>query len=183
MQVRQFAIVVTALGLTVFGLLFLLPGVVGTERFPHDPSRSTEVLGQGTPVGQGGQQTTVGADGEEVTSMGNLGVSVGHVSGLWPGRGAPLPVTFTNPNAFPVSVTTTTVQVTSATPATDDNAATCTPADLDVASGTVVLAEPVPVPAGSSASSSIPVRLSDTATDACRGTSFTVSVTATAVER
>jgi len=181
MQVRQFAIVVTALALTVLGLLFLMPGVVGTERFPHDPTRPTEVLGQGTPVGQGQPQTTAGADGEEVTSMGNLGVSVGHVFGLWPGRTAPLPVTFTNPNAFPVSVTAK-VAVTSATTAPERSAAGCTPADLDVPSGPVP-ADPLPVAADASTSTSVPVRLSRTATDGCKGASFTVSVTAWAVER
>jgi hypothetical protein len=195
MQLKQFLIVAVGLVLTSFGLLFVMPGMVGTERLPHGPERPTGVLGQDTPVGVGNptsdrngrtssDSTTVGPDVEEVTTMGNLGVSVGHVLGLWPGRSMPLPVTYTNPQSFAVAVVSTKIEVTSATSAAVESPdARCAPDDLEVDPGAVLLIPPVAVGPHASTSSSVPVRLSPDAPDGCKGSSFTVSVTATAEQR
>ena len=106
----------------------------------------------------------------------HLDVSVGAVSGLWPGRAMALPVTYTNPNSFDIQVTTYSVDVSSPKPS-------CPASKLQVPAGQVTLVAPVGLPPHHSASSNVPVKLAPTASDSCQGVEFDISVTASAVKR
>lgn len=124
----------------------------------------------------GGGTDTGGGNG----STKEFGVTVGTVSGLWPGRTVSLPVTYTNPHGFAIHVDTLTV--TASTPEAAA-AAGCTGAHLAVPDGTASLSPVVEVPARAATNSGIEVGLRHSAPDACKNVTFTVTVTATAVKR
>lgn len=102
----------------------------------------------------------------------DFGVTVGNVDGLYPGRSIDLPVTYTNPNAFPISVTGATV--------TAEGTTDC-PATYLV-TGSYPTSPNLTVPKNGSERTALPFGLSPDAPDACQGARWTVTVTAQAVK-
>lgn len=102
-----------------------------------------------------------------------LGVTVGGLRGLYPGLADRLPVTYTNPNPFPVSVTKVLV----------DSPGTRACGRQYFVTGTYPQAAPVRIPGRSSVSTTVPFGMTSSAPNACQGVAVRVDVTATAVKR
>ena len=100
-------------------------------------------------------------------------VTVGDVDGLYPGRNAGLPVTYTNPNPFAVSVTTVVV----------DTTGTKTCGRRYFVTGSYPQVDPVRVPGRSTISATALFGMKLAAPNACQGVAVRVDVTATAVKR
>jgi len=102
-----------------------------------------------------------------------LDLHVGDLTGLWPGRTARLPVTYTNPKPFAVSVTSVVV----------DTPGTKACGGQYFVTGTYRQAAPVQIPGRASVSTTVPFGMKLSAPNACQGAAVRVDVTATAVKR
>ena len=108
-----------------------------------------------------------------------FGVAVGQTQTLYPGLTRSLPVTFTNPNSFDILVTSYRVSV--AAPAS--KATTCPASNLQVPSGTVNLNPRLAAPKQGSVATTVPIKLSADAPDACQQVTFSITVNASAVKK
>lgn len=108
-----------------------------------------------------------------------LGVAVGTVDGLYPGKNVDLPVTYTNPHSFDVNVSSYTVEA--AVP--EGVAAACPASNLAVPAGTITLSPRLNVAPHSSTQSDVPIGLRASAPDGCQNVTFSVTVTAWAVKK
>ena len=106
--------------------------------------------------------------GTTIASSTGLGVDVGSVGGLYPGRQVELGVTYVNPYTFPIAIDTVQVHAT--------GTARCTARHLMPAT-----AAHVPVPARSALGSTLEVGMRKSAPDACQGVRFALRVQVTAV--
>lgn len=106
-----------------------------------------------------------------------FGVTVGSVNPILPSQRRTMPVTFTNPNSFDISVTSYVVSVT--TP----SGRGCAASHLLVPAGTQRPAGGIAVPKKGSSGITIPVTLSNTVTDSCKGVPFSVTVDASGVKK
>jgi hypothetical protein len=93
----------------------------------------------------------------------------GSADGLYPGFAGPLVLTVTNPEHFPIKVTSLTVAVSSAS-------ALCNAANIHVSA----FSGPLVVPATGSATTHLTIQLVHAAPDACQGVSFPLSYAGTA---
>lgn len=108
-----------------------------------------------------------------------FGVTVGNVSGLYPGRSTTVPVTFTNPNSFAINVTGATLSATLVSASAGTPA--CSASYL--VTGAYPFASPgLLVAKNGSTSTSLPIGLRSTAPDACKQARWTITVTADAVK-
>jgi len=163
--------------LVALGFLLVLVVVL---THPSRPLATTGILtasgSNGAPVGNGNgngnidPNTGCNTNGNCVKSF---GVTVGKVSGLYPGLSTTIPVTYINPNSFPIYVTTAT--------ATASGSTSCDGSNLVV--GTKVMPAPgLTIDRNASKASSMPVTLKSTTNDACKGATWTITVTAQAVK-
>jgi hypothetical protein len=109
----------------------------------------------------------------------SFGVTVGQAQTLYPGLARTLPVSYSNPNAFDILVTSYRVSV--SVPASQS--AACPASSLEVPSGTVMLSPSLTAPRKGSVATTIPVRLSASAPDGCQSVSFAITVSASAVKK
>jgi hypothetical protein len=109
----------------------------------------------------------------------DFGVAVGALAGLYPGASKTIAVTYSNPNNFPIYVTTATTTAKLTTPA--GPAPSCS-ADYLVTGTYDVTDGGLAVPKNGRTSTTLPVGLRSTAPDACKGASWQVIVTAKAVK-
>ena len=115
-------------------------------------------------------------DGSGAVTAGSaqpLTVTVSGVSGLVPTKSVNVPFTVTNTNPYDVKLTTAHLQNVAVT-----GAPGCDPAVL---TGSDVAVSDVVAPAATSPSRNFPVTMSNTATDACQGATFTVTLRVTAL--
>jgi hypothetical protein len=101
---------------------------------------------------------------------------VGQAPALYPGVPRSLPVTFSNPNNFAISVSSYRVSVTS-------SSATCPASNLEVAAGTVSLTPGLSIAKNGSTPTTVPIRLAASAPDACQRVTFAITVHASAVKK
>lgn len=149
-----------------------LPGAVALEPVllrPRLPGATiTPLAPGGTPATGNGSARPAGKPSGNAPA-GHLGVNVGSVEGLYPGRRVELEVRYVNPYSFPISIETVRVNAT--------GTARCTAAQL--------MPTPTPrlrIPSRSSIASTIEVGMRRTAPDACQGVRFAVRVRVTAVQ-
>ena len=110
-----------------------------------------------------------GGGGSANATHGRLGVRVGSVGGLYPGRRVKLGVRYVNPYSFPILINSVTVRV--------HGTARCTARQL--------MRPKTPrlrLPSRSSVASTIKVGMRRSAPDACQGVRFAVRVRVTAVK-
>ena len=151
----------------------------GSAAFASTNGASNGNKGSGVPgvadsIGNGNIDPTSGCN-----SNGNcnglpkdFGVSVGSVQGLSPGFSTTIPVRYTNPYSFAVSVIAASASV--------QGSAACPGSYVDA--GSYASTSGVPVARNGSADASLPIRLKPAAPDACQGVQFTITVTAQAVK-
>jgi len=108
----------------------------------------------------------------------DFGVAVGALAGLYPGASKSIVVTYSNPNSFPIYVTTATTTARLTSPAGPEPSCS---ADYLV-TGTYDVAGGLAVPKNGHTSTTLPVSLRSTAPDDCKGASWEVTVTAQAVK-
>jgi hypothetical protein len=101
-----------------------------------------------------------------------IGVRVGSVGGLYPGHRVELPVTYVNPQTFPIAIDTVNVTATGTTACPSRHLMPNQQPALHML-----------IPAGSSIASTVAVGMDKTAPDACQGVRFTVRVSVTAVKQ
>ncbi len=154
---------------------------------PPTPSPVVPPAGDGT-VSIGILRTSAGSNPGSGGPRGNptpgrptFGVRVGSLTGLSPGVTRTLPVDLHNPFRFDISVVS--YAANASVTAVGDGAAGCSASDLVLPIGTVTLDPPRFLPAGGRNDLTIPVTLSSKAPPACQNVVFTVTVTATAVNR
>ncbi len=150
------------------------------------PSTATNgTSGSTTPATNGGNANANNNANPNCNGVGNpncpgdgpvksFGVTLGALTGLYPGGTKPMTVTYTNPESFDIKVTS----VTPAAAATTSKAG-C--AGSNVTFGAVSLLNKV-VSRNGQATVTIPVGLIRTAANACKGAVFTITVTASAVK-
>ena len=107
-----------------------------------------------------------------------FGVVVGNVGKLFPGASRPLPVTYTNPNMFPIKVTTATVKASLVSARSGSPACS----EAYAVTGTYAGSAGVTVPKGASTPTTLPFGLKESAPDACRMATWKITVTAWAVK-
>lgn len=108
-----------------------------------------------------------------------FGVTVGTVTGLYPGRSTTVPVTYTNPNSFAIYVTGATLSAT----LVSSSAGTPACSASYLVTGTYPAASPgLLVAKNGSTATSLPVGLRATAPDACKRARWTITVTASGVK-
>lgn len=105
-----------------------------------------------------------------------FGVRVGQAPLLYPGVARSLPVTFSNPNNFAISVSSYRVTVAASGTA-------CPASNLQVPSGTVLLNPGLAIAKSSSTPATVPIQLVGSAPDACQRATFTITVNASAVKK
>lgn len=108
-----------------------------------------------------------------------FGVQVGQAPLLYPDVVRNLPVTFVNPNNFPIDVKTYRVTVSVAAA----NATACPASNLQVPVGTVSLSPGLTIAKNASTSTTVPIKLSATAPEGCQRVTFTITVNASAVKK
>lgn len=131
----------------------------------------------GAGNGNGGTANCVEPSNGNGNCEKSFGVTVGQTQPLYPGVTRYLPVTFSNPNSFAIYVTSYRVSVPAST------ATACVPASLQAPSGTVTLSPRLTAPKNGSVATTVPIRLSSDAPEACQQVSFTITVNASAVKK
>lgn len=171
LALRRFAPTVVTVGI-VGGAVVVATGGSQPQNAPlhFTASGSTAPVGNGNSNGNTDSSTGCNTNGNCVKSF---GVKVGDVAGLYPGLATSIPVTYTNPNSFPIYVTTAT--------ATAAGTSACDGTNLVVGTKTMPAAGLL-VDRNSSTISSMPVTLKSSTTDACKGATWTITVTAQAVK-
>ena len=101
-------------------------------------------------------------------------VTVGNLGGMYPGSSEALPLSFMNPESFDIKVTT--LQIDAVADSTG-----CPTTYLQYPTSVALAPAVVLSRKGGTGSTTVPVGLKPSATDACQDVSFTVTVTATAV--
>lgn len=108
-----------------------------------------------------------------------FGVTVGQVPTLYPSLVRQVPVTYSNPNSFDISVTTYRVSV--SVPSSRSSA--CPASSLQVPAGTSTLTPALTAPRNGSVSTTFPVRLPADAPEGCQDVTFSITVNASAVKK
>lgn len=113
-----------------------------------------------------------GSGSVTATTARPLTVTVSNVSGLFPTGSVDVPFTVTNTNPYGVQLTKASLK----SVAVDSAHSLC---NTSVVTGSDVTLSEVVASNGTSASSSFPVAMSNTANDSCQGAVFTVTLTVT----
>ena len=148
-------------------LLALIVGTMatrpGTSQSPRSVVLGVQLVGGGSSAP--GQTKDNGSDKKDFTIS-------GHVTGLFPGAHAPLELTLTNPNNFPIDVQTLAASVQAPSPSG------CPPAVLTIAGFSGHLA----IPANATATRTLVATMASGASNACENVSFPLKYSGTAVK-
>jgi hypothetical protein len=104
-------------------------------------------------------------------------LALGSTGSLYPGITRSLSVTFTNPQAFDIKVTTLRVTAERAS-----QNSSCAASNLTLPSGTTNLSPAILVPRKASSGTALTVGLKSSAGEECQNAGFVITVTATAVK-
>jgi hypothetical protein len=129
--------------------------------------------------GNGGNDNCVEPSNGNGNCAKTFGVTVGQTPTLYPSVARTLPVTFTNPNSFDISITTFHVSV--SVPPSQSTA--CPASSLQVPTGTITPSPALTAPRNASIGTSVSVKLPANAPEGCQGVTFTVTVSASAVKK
>jgi hypothetical protein len=129
--------------------------------------------------GSGGNDNCVEPSNGNGNCAKTFGVTVGQLPTLYPSLVRSLPVTYTNPNSFDISVTTYRVSVSVPGPLS----AACPASSLQVPAGTITLTPALTVARNGSVGTTVPVKLPADAPEGCQGVTFTITVNASAVKK
>lgn len=153
-------------------------GVLHLVSSPSSPDRAGFPAAAGVNGGGGGTDNCVQPSNNHGNCAGVFGVAVGTASGLVPTRTASLPVTWSNPNSFDILVDGYTVS------ATASNRVGCAMGSIQTP-GKVVLSggSRINVAGRRSTTTTLTVAMPNSAPDACRGATYSINVTATAVKK
>jgi hypothetical protein len=149
-----------------------------TTGSPAQPASTQVVLAPAASNGNGNGNCVEPSNGNG-NCVKSFGVTVGQAQTLYPGLARTLPVSYSNPNAFDILVTSYRASV--SVPASQS--AACPASSLEVPSGTVMLSPSLTAPRKGSVATTIPVRLSASAPDGCQSVSFAITVSASAVKK
>ena len=150
------------------------------ETLPSPAGVAAQGNGQGNgPANGQSNDTCVVPSNATGNCLSTFGVAVAPIGAIYPGQAKQLRVTWSNPNAFDILVSSYAAAVN--VPAAVS--ARCPAATLQVPAGTRTLDPKVAVPGKGTASTDIAVALPATAPNGCQGVSFRVTVTATAVKK
>lgn len=129
--------------------------------------------------GSGGNDNCVEPSNGNGNCAKTFGVTVGQTPLLYPSLVRQLPVTYSNPNSFDISITTYHVSVS----VPSSQATACPASSLQVPSGTITLSPALTAPKKGSVATTIPIKLPADAPEGCQGVTFSITVNASAVKK